>query len=287
MKSKARKVVNVRKLRMWSMVVLAVVGMAATALADVTYKGSTTVLPIAQLVSETLAPGTVFSVQGGGSGTGIAAIIDGTTDIAGSSRFMKLEEFQKAVANRVMPYIWEVAVDALSIVVHPSNLISQITYEDLRRIYFGEVTNWSALGGPNQVIVVVSRDTSSGTYGTFKEIVLENKEVTSEALFQASNGAVASTVATTPGAIGYLGLGYLQPSLKSLALAKTAADPFVMPSVETAISFEYPLSRPLFFITNGYPKGEIAEIVKFILSDEGQALVVEAGFAPIRPLPGM
>ncbi len=276
-----------KKFRTWSAVVLAVVGLAATALADVTYKGSTTVLPIAQLVSEALAPSIVFSVQGGGSGTGIAAIIDGTTDIAGSSRYMKLEEFQKAVANGVMPYIWEIAIDALSIVVHPSNSIGEITYDDLRRIYLGEVTNWSALGGPNQAIVVVSRDSSSGTYGTFKEVVLENKEVTAGALFQASNGAVASTVASTPGAIGYVGLGYLQPSLKALSLAKTSADPFIMPSVETAISFEYPLSRPLFFITNGYPKGEIADIVKFILSDAGQALVVDAGFAPIRVLPGM
>lgn len=276
-----------RKFRTWSMVVLAVVGLAATALADVTYKGSTTVLPIAQLVSEALAPSVVFSVQGGGSGTGIAAIIDGTTDIAGTSRYMKLEEFQKAVANNVMPYIWEVAIDALSIVVHPSNSVGQITYEDLRRIYLGEVTNWNQLGGPNLVIVVVSRDSSSGTYGTFKELVLENEEVTAGALFQASNGAVATTVASTPGAIGYVGLGYLQPSLKALSLAKTPAGPYVMPSVGTAISFEYPLSRPLFFVTNGYPKDEIAEIVKFILSDEGQALVVEAGFAPIRPLPGV
>jgi len=280
-------VVNVKKFCTWSMVVLAVVGLAATALADANYKGSTTVLPIAQLLSEALAPSIVFSVQGGGSGTGIAAIIDGTTDIAGSSRFMKLEEFEKAVANGVVPYIWEVAIDALSIVVHPSNPVGQITYEDLRRVYLGEVTNWRELGGLDREIVVVSRDTSSGTYGTFKDLVLENKEATPRALFQASNGAVASTVASTPGAIGYVGLGYLQPSLKTVALAKTAAGPFVMPSVETAISFEYALARPLFFITNGYPTGEIAEIVKYVLSDEGQWLVVDAGFAPIRPLPGM
>lgn len=269
------------------MVVLAVVGLAGSVAAEVTYKGSTTVLPIAQLISEELASSIVLSVQGGGSGTGIAAIIDGTTDIAGSSRFMKLEEFQKAVANGVIPYVWEVAIDALSIVVHPSNSIGAITYEDLRRIYLGEVTNWSELGGPNWEIVVVSRDTSSGTYGTFKEFVLDNQEVTPGALFQSSNGAVATTVASTPGAIGYVGLGYLQPSLRTLALAKTEAGPFVMPSVETAITFEYALARPLFFITNGYPTGEIAEVIKYALSDEGQWLVVDAGFAPIRPLPGM
>ena len=267
---------------------LALLGLSLSAASagTVTYKGSTTVLPIAQIISETLAPRIVFSVQGGGSGTGIAAIIDNTTDIAGSSRYMKLEEFQKAVANGVMPYIWEVAIDALSIVVHPSNPISQISYEDLRRIYLGEVTNWRDLGGSDQTIVVVSRDTSSGTYGTFKELVLENKEVTAGSLFQASSGAVATTVSSTPGAVGYVGLGYLQPSLKALPLAKTAAGPFVASSVEAAISLEYPLSRPLFLITNGYPQGEVTQVIKFALSDEGQALVIEAGYAPIRATSG-
>ncbi len=277
-----------KKLRISSSLLLglALLGLSLSAAAadKVTYKGSTTVLPLAQLLSEALAPNVVFSVQGGGSGTGIAALIDGTTDIAGSSRYMKLEEFEKAVANGVMPYIWEVAIDALAIAVHASNPIDQITYEDLRRIYLGEVENWSELGGAEMPIVVVSRDTSSGTYGTFKEVILENEEVTSGALFQSSNGAVATTIASTPGAIGYVGLGYLQPSLKALPLAKTAAGPFVASSVEAAISLDYPLSRPLFLITNGYPQGEVAQVVKFALSDEGQRLVLEAGYAPIRPL---
>ncbi|MCX6096719.1 MAG: phosphate ABC transporter substrate-binding protein [Candidatus Bipolaricaulota bacterium] len=277
-----------KKLHIWSSLLLglALLGVAFPAAGsdEVTYKGSTTVLPIAGLLSEALAPNVVFSVQGGGSGTGIAAIIDGTTDIAGSSRYMKLEEFEKAVANGVMPYVWEVAIDTLAIVVHPSNPIEQITYEDLRRIYFGEVTNWSVLGGPDMPIVVVSRDTSSGTYGTFKEVVLENQEVTDGALFQSSNGAMATTVASTPGAIGYVGLGYLQPSLRTLLLAKTAEGPFVGASVETALSLEYPLSRPLFMITNGYPQGAVARVIRFALSDEGQRLVLEAGYAPIRAL---
>ena len=278
----------VKRFSMWSSVLLGLallgIGFSAAAADEVTYKGSTTVLPVAQMLSEALAPNIVFSVQGGGSGTGIAAIIDGTTDIAGSSRYMKLEEFQKAVANGVMPYVWEVAIDTLAIVVHPSNPIEQITYEDLRRIYFGEVTNWSVLGGPDMPIVVVSRDTSSGTYGTFKEVVLENQEVTDGALFQSSNGAVATTVASTPGAIGYVGLGYLQPSLKAIPLAKTAEGPFVAASVETALSLEYPFSRPLFMITNGYPQGAVARVIRFALSDEGQRLVLEAGYAPIRAL---
>lgn len=250
----------------------------------VTMKGSTTVLPIAQLISEALAPGLVVSVQGGGSGVGITSIIDGTTDIANSSRHVKLEEFQKAVTNGVMPYIFEIAIDALVIVVHPSNPIAQLSYEDLRRIYLGEVRNWKELGGKDMVIVVVSRDSSSGTYGTFKELVLENREVTAGALFQSSNGAVATTVASTPGAIGYVGLGYLQPGLKALPLAMTAAGPFVTASVETALSLEYPLARPLFMITNGYPQGAVAQVIRFALSDEGQKLVLEAGYAPIRSL---
>jgi len=278
----------VKKLHIWSSLFLglALLGLSLSAAAadKVTYKGSTTVLPLAQLLSEALAPNVVFSVQGGGSGTGIAALIDGTTDIAGSSRYMKIEEFEKAVANGVMPYIWEVAIDALAIAVHASNPIDQITYEDLRRIYLGEAENWSELGGAEMPIVVVSRDTSSGTYGTFKEVILENEEVTSGALFQSSNGAVATTIALTPGAIGYVGLGYLQPSLKALPLAKTAEGPFIAASTETALSYEYPLSRPLFMITSGYPQGAVAQVIRFALSDEGQRTVLEAGYAPIRAL---
>jgi len=264
-------------------VLLCLVSVPLLAGTSVTTTGSSTVLPISQLVSETLAPeGIDFTVSGGGSGVGITAIIDGTTQIAASSRAMTLDEFKQAVDKGVTPYMWEIAVDAIAIVVHPSNPIAQIAYAQLRGIYLGQITNWKDLGGPDLRIVVVSRDTASGTYGTFNELILEKKGVMAGALYQSSNGAVASTVATTPGAIGYVGLGYLQPALKALDLAKTDAGPFVTPSVATAISFDYALSRPLFYITNGFPTGAVARVIHYVLSDEGQRLVLEAGYAPIR-----
>jgi phosphate transport system substrate-binding protein len=264
-------------------ILLCLVGVPLFAGTSVTTTGSTTVLPISQLVSEALAPqGIDLTVSGGGSGVGITAIIDGTTQIAASSRAMTLDEFRQAVDNGVTPYVWEIAIDAIAIVVHPSNPIARITYDQLSRIYLGQVTNWKELGGPDLRIVVVSRDTSSGTYGTFNELVLGKQGVMAGALYQSSNGAVASTVAETPGAIGYVGLGYLQPALKALDLAKTDAGPFVTPDVATAITFDYPLSRPLYYVTNGFPTGAVAQVINFILSDAGQQLVLETGYAPIR-----
>ncbi len=264
-------------------VLLCLVRVPLLAGTSVTTTGSTTVLPISQLVSEALAPlGVDFTVSGGGSGVGIAAIIDSTTQIAASSRAMTLDEFRQAVDKGVTPYVWEIAVDAIAIVVHPWNPIAQITYDQLSRIYLGQITNWQELGGPDLRIVVVSRDTSSGTYGTFNELVLGKQGVMAGALYQSSNASVATTVAQTPGGIGYISLGYLQPALKVLDLARTDAGPFVTPSVATSISLEYPLSRPLFYITNGFPTGAVARVITYILSDEGQRLVLEAGYAPIR-----
>ncbi len=264
-------------------VLLCLVSVPLLAGTSVTTTGSTTVLPISQLVSEALAPqGIDFTVSGGGSGVGIAAIIDSTTQIAASSRAMTLGEFKQAVDNGVTPYVWEIAVDAIAIVVHPSNPIAKITYDQLSRIYVGQITNWQELGGSDLRIVVVSRDTSSGTYGTFNELVLGKEGVMAGALYQSSNASVATTVAQTPGGIGYISLGYLQPALKVLDVARTDAGPFVTPSVATSISFEYPLSRPLFYITNGFPTGAAAQVITYILSDEGQRLVLEAGYAPIR-----
>ncbi len=276
------------KLHIWSSLLLglALLGVAfpATGSDEVTYKGSTTVLPIAVLLSEALAPNVDLLRAGrrvrhrdrgdhrrNGRYRGLLSLHEARGVREGRrqrSHALRLGGCHRRLGD-CRPPIESDRADP---------------YEDLRRIYFGEVTNWSALGGPDMPIVVVSRDTSSGTYGTFKEVVLENQEVTDGALFQSSNGAVATTVASTPGAIGYVGLGYLQPSLKALPLAKTAGGPFVAASVETALSLEYPLSRPLFMITNGYPQGAVARVIRFALSDEGQRLVLEAGYAPIRAL---
>lgn len=253
---------------------------------ELVLKGSTTVLPIAQLLAEEYYaqhPEAVISVQGGGSGTGIAALIDGTTDIADASRAMKASEWERAVANGVYPYHWYIANDGIAVIVHPSNPIERVTFAELRAIWAGEVRNWRELGGPDMPIVVVSRDTASGTFETFKELVLEGEEVRAPgALFQPSNAAVAETVGTTPGAIGYIGLGYLNPAVKALSVARDAAGPYIEATFETTMAGTYPISRPLFMITNGFPAGITLDFIMFALSDAGQRIVQEAGYVPIR-----
>jgi phosphate transport system substrate-binding protein len=268
-------------------VLVLLVGLGGMALGqELVLKGSTTVLPIAQLLAEEYYaqhPEVVISVQGGGSGTGIAALIDGTTDIADASRAMKASEWERAVANGVYPYHWYIANDGIAVVVHPANPIERITFAELRAIWAGEVRNWQELGGPDLPIVVVSRDTASGTFESFKELVLEGEEVRAPgALFQSSNAAVAETVGTTPGAIGYVGLGYLNPAIKALAVARDAAGTYIEATFEAVIAGTYPISRPLYMITNGFPTGVTLDFILFALSDEGQRIVQEVGYVPIR-----
>lgn len=268
-------------------VLVLLVGLSGMALGqELVLKGSTTVLPIAQLLAEEYSaqhPEVVISVQGGGSGTGIAALIDGTTDIADASRAMKPEEWKRAVENGVYPYHWYIASDGIAVVVHPTNPIGRITFAELKRIYTGEVRNWRELGGPDRPIVVVSRDTASGTFESFKELVLAGEEVRAPgALFQSSNAAVAETVGTTPGAIGYVGLGYLNPAIKAVLVARDEAGPYVEATSATVIAGTYPISRPLFMITNSFPTGVTLDFILFALSDEGQRIVQEAGYVPIR-----
>ncbi|HJX30942.1 MAG TPA: phosphate ABC transporter substrate-binding protein [Thermodesulfobacteriota bacterium] len=256
------------------------IGLQEGALAkDITIKGSTTVLPIAQITAEVFMerhPDAKISVQGGGSGIGIAAIIDGTCDIGDSSRSMKEQELSNAVGKGVNPKANLVAMDGLSVIVHPSNKLTGLTKNQLKDIYTGKISDWSALGGESQKIVVISRDSSGGTFESFGEMALDKAKVRSDALMQASNQAVASTVAKTPGAIGYVGLGYLSSQVKALTLNG------VMPSKETVLNNKYSLARPLFMYTNGAPQGAVKDFLDFVLSEEGQKLVGEAGFVGLK-----
>jgi phosphate transport system substrate-binding protein len=245
----------------------------------ITIKGSTTVLPIAQIAAEVFMerhPEVKILVQGGGSGIGIASLIDGTCDIADSSRPMKDEEIATAKSKGKDPIANVVAMDGIAVIVHPSNKISKITKAQLKDIYTGKISDWSALGGEKQKIVVVSRDSSSGTFESFGEMALDKEKVRADALMQASNQAVASTVSKIPGAIGYVGLGYLSSQVKALTFDG------VMPSRETVLNNKYKLARPLFMYTNGEPKGIIKEFIDFVLSVEGQKLVEEVGFVPVK-----
>lgn len=243
---------------------------------SITIKGSTTVLPIAQKAAEAYMekyPDVDISVSGGGSGNGIKALIDGTTDIADASRFIKDEEIKRAVEKGRYPVPFGIALDSIIPVVHPSNPIDNLTISELKSIYQGKVENWKEVGGPGRPVVVISRDTSSGTYEVWEDIVLKGARVTPRALLLSSNGAVAQAVAKNKNAIGYIGIGYLNKDLKNVSVGG------VKGTKETTASGEYPVTRTLFMFTDGWPTGETLKFINFVLHPEkGQPLVEEIGY---------
>ncbi len=246
---------------------------------SITITGSTTVLPIAQMAAEAfmdIHEDISVSVRGGGSGVGIAALIDGRADIADASRPIKTKEIMLAREKGVDPYANVVARDGLAIVVHPDVPVDSISIEDLKKIFTGEIENWKDLGGPDKAIVTISRDYSSGTFEVFKELVLEGAKVSDGALMLASNKAVATTVSITPYSIGYIGLGYLSDEVKALKVDGVVA------SEETVRKGEYKLARPLFMYTNGEPSGIIKTFMDFVFSPQGQGIAMEVGFVPVK-----
>ncbi len=248
---------------------------------EMTINGSTTVLPIAQAAAEKymgFGSDVKITVSGGGSGNGIKAIIDGTADIANSSRFIKTEEVKAAVGKGVYPVPFAIAMDAVIPVVHPDNPVQNLTIDQLQKIYSGVVTNWMDVGGENKPIAVVGRDTSSGTYETWEEIVLKKERVTPRALVVASSGAMITTVAKNRTAIGYDGIGYVNSTVKALSVDGIEG------SGETALKGTYPVARFLYMFTKGWPGGEVMKFISWMLSDEGQKIVAATGFVPLRTL---
>ncbi len=254
-------------------------GISAAAAGNIVIKGSTTVLPIAQKVSEAYMkdnPDVSISISGGGSGNGIKAIIDGSTDIADSSRFIKDSEVKLAVEKGVYPVPFAVAYDCIVPVVHPSNSVSNLTLAQLKDIYMGKIKNWKDVGGPDLKIVVVSRDTSSGTYEVWEGKVMEKERVFPGALLQASNGAVAQAVAKNKNAIGYIGIGYVDNSVKSVTVEGIAGNK------ETTLNGTFPISRPLYMFTNKWPEGDTLNFITYMMHPEkGQKWVAEAGYVPL------
>ena len=241
--------------------------------------GSTTVLPIAQKAAEVFMNSNQnadISVRGGGSGVGIASLIDGSCDIANSSRPIKDIELDKAVSNGRHLKATVIAMDGICVIVNTSNTIDALTKSQIKSIFTGKASNWKQLGGSDEKIVAVSRDSSSGTFEAFGTLVLDGAKVRADALMQASNQAVASTVADTSGAVGYVGLGYLTSSVKAVDVDGVVADK------ETVLSGKYPIGRPLFMYTNGAPKGLVKGFIDFILSKEGQQLVEDEGFVGLQ-----
>ncbi len=263
--------------------VVAVIAMmvpAAMAAEQLQIEGSTTVGPIADAfvnAFEKKYPDVKFTVKKTGSGDGAAALIDGRCDIAAMSRFMKSGEFKKAVDNGVTPVAHAVAMDGVCVIVHPSNPVSALTSEQIRSIYKGEVKNWKEVGGADMPIVVISRDTSSGTYETFHKLAMKKEAMGEGTEYVNSNPQAHKRVSTTQGAVAYVGLGFLDDKVKGLKVDG------VMPSNSTVASGKYPISRPLFLFTNGYPKlgSMVFEFCTYHLTEDGQERVLEKGFVPV------
>lgn len=227
------------------------------------------------------------SVTGGGSGTGIAALVAGTVDIANASRAMSDEETAAARANGIEPVQHVVALDAIAVVVHPSNPVAALTLEQVSAIYTGRAARWTAFGGEDRPIVLLSRESNSGTYVYFLEQVIRlgrkgAKDLFSpETLLMPSSEGISTEVRQNRNAIGYDGLGYVTPDQKTVALARTPDGPFVLPSAATVIDGTYPVSRPLYMYTAGEPVGAVKEFLDFVTGD-GQDLVATLGFVPLQ-----
>ena len=242
-------------------------------------KGSTTVLPIAQACAEIYMdnnPDSDITIMGGGSGVGIASLIDGTTDIANASRAIKSKELATARANGRKPEAHIVALDGIAIITHKDLPIKDLTLKQVRDIFTKKIKNWKELGGPSKAIVLVSRDVSSGTFEVFKEKVLDGATVSNEALKVASNQSALTTITDTPFSIGYVGFGYLNSNVNAPKVNGVEA------TKANAIAEKFPIVRPLFMYTNGTPKGATKDFLDFVFSNEGQALVTELGYIPVK-----
>jgi phosphate transport system substrate-binding protein len=245
---------------------------------ELVIKGSTTVLPIAQKAAEAYMaenPDVKISLSGGGSGNGIKAIIDGTADIGNASRFIKQKEVSLAGTKDVYPVPFRIALDAIVPVVNGKNNVNNLTMTQLKDIYTGKIKDWKEIGGTSGKIVVISRDSSSGTFGVWKDLVMKKDRVIPNALTVPSNGGVVQAVATTPGAIGYVGLGYLTDEINAVKVDGVEG------SELNTLNGSFPIARGLFMFTKGWPQGETMAFISFILSRKGQDMVKEAGSIPL------
>lgn len=242
--------------------------------------GSTTVGPIAKAFAEFYMeenPGVNVTISESGSGNGAKSLINGACDIANMSRFMKDNEFSAALEKGVVPVAHVVAMDGLAMVVHPRNPVENLSIEQIKDIYLGKINNWSQVGGPDMSIVVISRDTNSGTYETFENLVMNKEKMVDKVEYVGSNGAVRQRVMSTPTAIGYAGLGFVDRSIKPITVDK------VKPTPRTVAQGIYPIARPLYMFTNRYPKlgSHIHAFVTLHLTIKGQEIIEEVGFIPL------
>ncbi len=247
----------------------------ASAAGKIVIDGSTTVGPIAKAFAShyTKTTGVQVTVSESGSGNGAKGLINKTCDIADMSRAMKSNEVSAARAKGVQPVEHIVALDGLSMVVNPRNRVNALSKAQIRAIYMGRYTNWTELGGPNAPIIMIQRESNSGTQDSFKELVMgKDNPISKRAETQSSNGAIKNRVATTPGAIGFIGMGFVDESVKALLVDGIESD------AKTVKNGTYPIHRPLFMYTNGNPTGAIKDFVELPKTPEGKRIISESGF---------
>ena len=248
-------------------------------------KGSDTVLPLAQKEAESYMKenkSAKITVIGGGSGVGLAALVDGTTDVAMSSRKMKMAEKMKLQEAGKTTKEVVVAFDALAVVVNPENKVSQLTREQIEGIFTGKIKNWKEVGGEDLQIVVYSRESSSGTYEFFKEHVLNNKNYASSVLAMPATGSIIQSISQTKGAIGYVGLAYVEKNVKAIQVSYNKGKSFIAPSMTTAKDKSYPIIRPLYYYYITKNEKMVSPFVTFCLSAQGQKIVEQVGYVPLN-----
>jgi phosphate transport system substrate-binding protein len=267
-----------------AMAILAAAGIGAgAALAGenkIVVDGSTTVGPIAKAFAEYYMgkhAGVNITVSESGSGNGAKSLINAACDVATMSRPMKNSEIKAAQDAGILPIENVVAMDGIAIAVHPSNPCAGLTIEQIRGIYTGAIRNWKELGGPDKPIVIISRDTNSGTYESFETLVMNKQKLAANVEYVGSNGAVRQRVLSTPAAIGYVGLAFTE-GVKAVPVNKIAATP------ETVLDKTYPVARPLYMYTNGRPKADtpLADFVGLAKTEEGRKIVEATGFIPLK-----
>ncbi len=280
-----------RGLLVLSVFVFVASAFAASGKNSIQIKGSDTMVNLSQAWAERYMqenPGDFVAVTGGGSGTGLSSLISGTCDIANASRTIKAKEVALAKQKGIDPFEIKVGLDGLAVVVNPKNPVSQLTLDQLAQIFTGKITNWKEVGGEDKKIVLLSREVNSGTHVYFKEHVLRKgdangkEEFAPAALMLPSSQAIADEVANNSAAIGYYGMGYISSKQKPISVAKDEKSAYVAPTVENVINGTYPISRPLFVYANGEPKGLVKKFVDFMLSKEGQEIVLKTDFVPIN-----
>ncbi|MBS7650645.1 MAG: PstS family phosphate ABC transporter substrate-binding protein [Candidatus Bathyarchaeia archaeon] len=253
----------------------------------VNQKGSDTLLVLAQIWAEVYMaknPNVQITVSGGGSGTGIAALINKQIDMADASREIKDKEIKDAKARGVEPVEWKVAIDGISVIVHPSNPLDKITLDQLKAIYNGSYTNWRQLGGPDKPINTYGRQSNSGTYVYWQEHILQNQNYRTDMQSLNGNADIVEAVSKDPASIGYVGVAYAAArpkDVKTLSVQEKAESPAYPPTPENIVNKKYPISRYMYIYTDGIPKGAVREYLKFIISDEGQRIVEQVEYIPL------